>query len=312
LLSLGRRLRAAAALALFVAGGGFAALAAGTLVTINSHSAYPEGAFVEDGVLYYTEMGNDRVMRWDGTANHVVWQRPGCYPTGIARGGSPDELIILCHREGALLRIGLDGETRAVIDTDENGRHFVTPNAVTNDARGGIYFSSSGDFAPTAKAKGAVLYLDATGRLRRLAEKIHYSNGVALSHDGRTLFVSEHLSRNVLAFDVAGDGSLSGRRIFVKLDDLEAADPGRGWEVGPDGLAVDRDDNLYLAEYGAGHLLIVDRDGKLLATVDVPEPYITSVAFSPDQATLYITAPANMWATGGQVYAVANPVRQGD
>ncbi len=305
-----RRLGLASA-ALLVAGGAVAALAAGDLVAINPDSAYPEGAFVEDGTLYYTEMGNDRVMRWDGTANRVVWQRRGCYPTGIARGG-PYELIILCHREGALARIGLDGETRAVIDTDENGRHFVTPNAVTNDARGGIYFSSSGDFAPKAKAKGAVLYLDAAGHLRRLAEHIHYSNGVALSHDGRTLFVSEHLSRNVLAFDVAKDGTLSRRRIFVKLDDLEAADPHRGWEVGPDGLAVDRDDNLYLAEYGAGHLLIVDRNGKLLATVDVPEPYITSVAFSPDQTTLYITAPANLWPTGGQVYAVANPVPQAD
>lgn len=308
---LDRRLRTAAAVALLVAGGGIAALAGGDLVTINPDSAYPEGAFVEDGTLYYTEMGNDRVMRWDGAANHVVWQRRGCYPTGIARGG-PYALIILCHREGALVRIGLDGETRAVIDTDENGRHFVTPNAVTNDARGGVYFSSSGDFAPKAKAKGAVLYLDAAGRLRCLAEHIHYSNGVALSHDGRTLFVSEHLSRNVLAFDVGDDGSLSGRRIFVKLDDLEAADPKRGWEVGPDGLAVDRDGNLYIAEYGAGHLLIVDPQGKLLAAVDVPEPYITSVAFSPDQATLYITAPANLWATGGQVYAAANPVRQGD
>jgi hypothetical protein len=40
----------------------------------------------------------------------------------------------------------------------------------------------------------------------------------------------------------------------------------------------------------------------------VPEPYITSVAFSDDQSRLYITAPANMWATGGAVYSVANPI----
>ncbi len=157
-----------------------------------------------------------------------------------------------------------------------------------------------------------MLYLDRDGGLRRVAGGIHYANGVALSSDGRTLFVSEHLSRNVLAFDVADDGSLSGRRIFLKLDDIDGPDDGRSWEVGPDGLAVDRDDNLYIAEYGAGHLLIVDGKAKLRATIPVPEAYVTSMAFSADQSVLYITAPNSIFATGGKVYSIANPVLQPD
>ncbi len=303
------RLLAAAAVALLISAG--PGVAADAPVPINPDSAYPEGAFFQDGIFYYTEMGNDRVMRWDGTANQVVWSRDGCGPTAIARAGA-NALYILCHLQGVVARIGLDGETLGLIDADENGQSFVTPNAATNDAKGGMYFSSSGTFAPRAKAKGAVLYLDAGGRLRRLAEGIHYSNGVALSSDGRTLFVSEHLSRNVLAYDVAADGSLSNRRIFVRLDDLVGADPSRSWEVGPDGLQVDRDDNLYIAEYGAGHLLIVGPDGKLRATVEVPERYITSVAFSNDQTRLYITAPASTLPVAGAVYSVANPIRQAD
>ena len=135
---------------------------------------------------------------------------------------------------------------------------------------------------------------------------------MALTADGKRLYVSEHLARRVLAFDVAADGTLSGRAIFVRLDDLEGADPGRIWEAGPDGLAVDHAGNLYIAEYGAGHLLIVDGKAKLRATIPVPEAYVTSMAFSADQSVLYITAPDSIFATGGKVYSIANPVLQPD
>jgi sugar lactone lactonase YvrE len=197
-----------------------------------------------------------------------------------------------------------------VFDTDRNGRRF-NPNASVADGKGGVYVSSSGAFSPAAPATGAVLYLDRARQLVRVAEGIHYANGVAVTQDGATLYVSEHLKRQVLAFDVAGDGSLSGKRVFVRLDDLEAVDPDRGWEWGPDGLAVDREGNVYIAEYGAGHLLIVGPDATLKATIDVPEPYITAPALSPDETRLYITAPASLYdpTLPGGVYETANPLR---
>ncbi len=90
-----------------------------------------------------------------------------------------------------------------MIDRDEDGRAFSNPNAAVSDGKGGIYFSSSGSFAPGARATGAVLHVDASGRVRRLAEGIHYANGVAVTPDGKILYVSEHLGRRVLAFDIA-------------------------------------------------------------------------------------------------------------
>ena len=275
-------------------------------VTLNDASPYPEGPLARDGGVYYAEMGSDRVLFSDGARTLPLWSARGCGPTSIANYRSG--FVVLCHRAGALAVISRTGETRAVILEDVNGRRFVTPNASTTDARGGVYFSSSGDFAPGGSRTGAVLYLDDDGRLRRVAEAIHYSNGVALSPDGGTLYVSEHLSRNVLAYAVAPDGSLSGRRVHFSLDDLVGADPSRRWDVGPDGLAVDDRGNLYVAEYGAGRLLIVSPDIELVATVEVSEKYVTAPALSPDGATLFVTAPsARDPKKNGKVYAIDNP-----
>jgi gluconolactonase len=293
------------------AGGAWAA--ANGLTVVNPRSAYPEGPVVVGGAVYYAEMGADRVMRWDGEANVPVWSRAGCWPTSVARGAG-DTLLVLCHREDAVVRITPAGETLGVVDRDNAGRRFVNPNASVNDARGGVYFSASGDFAPNAPATGAVLYLDRDGRLIRVAEGIRYANGVALAPDGATLYVSEHLGRRVLAYDVAPDGALSGGRVFLVLDDAVGPDPGRGWEVGPDGLAVDRHGNLYIAEYGGGRLIIVDTAGRLIATVATPEPYVTAVALIEDERRLFVTAPlslVNPVAEGG-VYVVENPAYRAD
>jgi sugar lactone lactonase YvrE len=276
--------------------------------TINPKALYPEGPLVDGELLYYAEMGGDRVMRWDGAENHVVWLRNGCGPTSVSQAGG-GALNVLCHREEALVRISPSGETLKIIDRDESGLTFRTPNASVNDGKGGVYFSSSGSFSPNAASEGAVLYLDRNDRLRRVAEGIHYPNGVALSPNGKTLYVSEHLSRNILAFDVAEDGTLSDREIFVALDDLVGVEAEQSWECGPDGLAVDRQGNLFVAEYGAGRFLAIDPGGALLEAVAVPEPYITGVALSPDEERIFITAPiSRMVPFNGTVTSMVNPL----
>jgi sugar lactone lactonase YvrE len=285
-----------------------AAVAGEEPVVINPSAPYPEGPVVAGKDVYYAEMGGDRVMRWDGKANSTVWTRKGCGPTSVARGEG-DALVVLCHIEARIAIITPAGKTVQIIDRDSAGQPFVDPNASINDARGGVYISSSGTFSPSAPSEGAVLYLDAKGGLRRMAEGIHYSNGVALSPDGKVLFVSEHLSRQILAYDVAADGSLSGKRVFLKLDDVVGPDPDRTWEVGPDGLSMDHAGNLYMAEYGGGRVIIVDRMAKLVAIIPFPEQYTTAPVLIDGERRLFVTAPVSLFdpTEPGKVYSVANP-----
>jgi len=293
--------------ALVVAGA--AAAAEPDSVVINPQSPYPEGPVVAGNDIYYAEMGDDRVMRWDGQANASVWSRPGCGPTSVARGEG-GTLVVLCDQEQVLVRITPAGQTVAVINADGAGHPFLAPNASINDAKGGIYWSASGLFSPRSPAQGAVLYLDKDGGLWRLAEGIHYSNGVALSPDGKVLYVSEHLSRRILAYDVAADGSLSGTRVFLRLDDIVGKDPKRDWDVGPDGLAMDHAGNLYIAEYGGGRLIIVDKSARLKATIAFPEQYVTAPVLIDGEKRIFVTAPVSFVNPHafGKVYSVANPV----
>lgn len=278
-------------------------------IVINPRSAYPEGPTTAGGAIYYAEMGDDRVMRWNGTVNAPVWSREGCGPTSVARGAN-DTLVILCDREQVLVRITRDGRNVEVIDHDDSGREFLTPNASVNDAHGGIFWSASGLFSPTAPIAGAVMYLDKAGHLRRVAEGIHYSNGVALSPDGKILYVSEHLSRRILAYDVGDNGALSGTRVFLNLDDVVGKDPTRDWDVGPDGLAMDHAGNLYIAEYGGGRLIVVDRHAKLEATISFAEKYVTAPLLIDDERRIFVTAPVSFDdpQAYGEVYSVVNPL----
>ncbi|HVY21492.1 MAG TPA: SMP-30/gluconolactonase/LRE family protein [Bauldia sp.] len=277
-------------------------------IVINPKSAYPEGPAVAHGAIYYAEMGDDRVMRWNGTDNAPVWSREGCGPTSVARGTN-DTLVILCDREQVLVRITRDGKTVEVISRDKNGREFLTPNASINDASGGIFWSASGLFSPTAKAEGAVMYLAPDGTLRRVAEGIHYSNGVALSPDGKLLYVSEHLSRRILAYDVGANGALSGTRVFLNLDDV-VGKAEHDWDVGPDGLAMDHLGNLYIAEYGGGRLIVVDSHAKLEATISFAEKYVTAPLLIDGERRIFVTAPVSFEdpQAYGEVYSVVNPL----
>lgn len=251
-------------------------------------------------------------MVWQPGGNRAVWRQRGCGPTSLAPapGGG---LFVLCHLGHSIVRISAAGETLGAIDNGPDGGELRHPNDSVADAAGGVYVSTSGDFDLAAPARGAVLYVAPDGGLRRVADGLRYANGLAITPDGAALLVSEHLARRILRFPIGPEGALGPPRVFVRLDDLAppSADPDP--LAGPDGLAVDRRGNVYIAEYGAGRVLIVDAGGALLDLVALPERYVTNLSFGADETTLFVTAPASNRVSPyrGRVYRLANPLRPG-
>ena len=262
--------------------------------TVLAKANYPEGPLWHHLRLYYGEMVRDRVMvSLDLRTTSTFWEMPGCGPVSIAPYRQ-QELLVLCHLAHKVVRVSTSGTTLGVIDRDSGGHPIVHPNGSTADAKGGVYFTASGDFHPSAPATGAVLLLDSGGKLRRLADGIRYANGIALDVKHRRVLVSEHLNRRVLAFPLMSDGSLGNRTVFF---DFSAIQHRPRFQLdalaGPDGLEVDDIGRLIIAEYGAGRIHLVSPNGAWLGTLDGLRRYVTDMTLLPGGQAAITQTEAN-------------------
>ena len=126
---------------------------------------------------------------------------------------------------------------------------------------------------------GQIWKIDRAGKVTRVAADMGTTNGVEVSPDGKTLYVNESVQRNVWAFDIAADGSLSGKRLVKKFDDH-----------GFDGMRCDVDGNLYITRYGKGTVAILSPKGEILKEIDVLGEAPSNLCFGgPDGRTVYVT-----------------------
>ena len=248
---------------------------------------YPEGPTVSGGALYWAEMPNDRVRRHKDGHTTTVWQQPGCGPTSIkgdARGG----FWILCHLGNRVLRV--DGNFKALtrLEEDGSGRALSSPNDAFADRRGQLYFTSSGIFSLQAPAEGAIYFIDLQDRVQRIAGGLRYANGIHLDEKRARLFVSEHLQRRVLVADVAAAGKIGQFRVFFDLNAPPLLRPQYPL-AGPDGLLIDRAGAIYIAEYGAGRVLVVSAQGNLQRAIAVPMRFVTNFAYWAERDQIVVT-----------------------
>jgi gluconolactonase len=106
-------------------------------------------------------------------------------------------------------------------------------------------------------------------------------NGIALSQDGRTLYVSNADTQTVHVFDLdrAGEAS-NGRVAIAKIAGV------------PAGVRVDDDGNIYVA---AEQVFIYSPAGELLRTLRLPETPSNLAWGDPDFGTLYVTARTSVY-----------------
>jgi len=246
---------------------------------LKEQAYYPEGPAVVGGALYWAEMTLHRIRRHKDGKTTTMWEEPGCGPTSIkpdGRGG----FWILCHLAHMVLRV--DGNFRLVkrLETDGVGRRLAYPNDATVDRRGQLYFTSSGVFSLSAPSQGAVYFVDLQDQPHRVAEGLRYANGIRIDEKRSRLYVSEHLARRVLVMSVAGPGEVGAPSVFFDLASLPPAAVAYPL-AGPDGILLDDQGRLYVAEYGAGRVMLISSEGKLQRLIPVPMQFVTNFAALP-------------------------------
>ena len=267
---------------------------------IDGDAKFPEGPFVENGILYYAQYGASQIDTWDGSVHRVLWQEAGSGANAVQRFG--DGFIVAAYDAGKIVLLDAKGKTKREVGEDEAGDPLVGPNDIALDGHGGAYVSLSGPWE-SAPIVGKVAHVTPDGRVKILAENIHYANGLVLSEDGATLFVNESEAGRVIKFAVGPDGRLTDRRLFVRLTDL-----GEPVNAYPDGIKLGPDGNLYVGLFSASRILVITLSGRLVRKIEVPSAAAPNLAFSGDGKTIYVTAVDDTKNAPyhGKVYALKN------
>lgn len=271
----------------------FAALGAqAEEVTLVSDVLGPEGPLYVDGSLYYVAWTSSTLSKWDGKSSIVLNALPGCSHNGLAFTKQRTFLVACTDAHGAILELDMAGKQLHRWDADEKGRPFAGGiNDVVVTGNGGVYATVFGPYEgePTAVV-GKILYL-APGSLNwvEVADDLNYANGIGISPDQKTLYVSETVGNCILKFRVNDDGSLADRANFALLNVLTPNKNESSW-LGPDSMKIDAKGNLYVAQWFGGKVLKIAPDGRLLHVFRIAAgDGTTNVAFGPDGKDLYVT-----------------------
>jgi sugar lactone lactonase YvrE len=265
-------MRAAACFALLLS----ASAAVAQQPAVVASGAYPEGLLWHNGRMLFTEMGADRVSVIESGSTREFWRSAGCGPTSIAPFG-PNAFLVNCHLGREVVEVSAAGVTGRRFRA-ANGTPLQDPNASAGDGQGGVFFSDSGQFSTLAPSTGKVFHLSAMGVMTEVVGQLRYANGVNFDPDTRTLYVSEHLARRVLALTLDRRNQVSARRVFFDFSSHPATREHSYPLAGPDGIAL-RPGYLVVAEYGEGRVHVLDREGQHKVTLKVSMQFVDTVAW---------------------------------
>ena len=191
---------------------------------------------------------------------------------------------VICGGRGGI--IALDPATGRSIDilTEIEGQPIIAVNDMEADGRGGL-FAGTIDFVSIMEkgedpSPGVFFHLSAAGEVTVLRRDVFASNGIAFSPCGQFLYHSE-TSRGIWRYPLGANGLPEPGQLLVE-------------EEAADGLACDRDGNLWLACWSTGRLNQYSADGTALQALTFPAPHVVSLAFgSNDPNSLYIATGGN-------------------
>jgi sugar lactone lactonase YvrE len=250
--------------------------------TLLGGRAFLEGPRWHDGALWVSDMHAQEVLRVasDGTVE-VVAHVAGD-PSGL--GWLPDgEMLIVSMRDRRLLRLDASGELTVAADCSRAAPYEI--NDMVVDASGHAFISQFGfDFHGGAPyATSPLLRVDPDGSVHEIGDRLRMANGLVITNDGQTLVVAESTGKDLVGFDLAGDGTLANARVWAELPDY------------PDGICIDGEDGIWIASPVGDRFVRVVEGGGVTAVVDVPGRHAIACALGGDDGrTLFLcTSPTH-------------------
>lgn len=282
--------------------------------TLWNEGAFTEGvAVAPDGAMFFSDIPSDdspgRIYRFDpATRQTTTFCRDSAKSNGLMfdRHG---RLIACCganHGGQCLAEITPDGQVRPLVDTYQD-RKFNAPNDLVIHPDGSVYFSDPRYLGPEPMEidhMSVYRYNPADGAVTRVTRDITKPNGLAISPDGKTLYVAETDNRTLNvghpppagakprmtlnAFPIKADGALGPKQVLVNFGD----------ELGIDGMTVDVEGHIYAAVRAPSRfgIRVYQPDGTEIAYIPTPDlPTNCDFGTGDEASTLYITAGTGLY-----------------
>lgn len=247
-----------------------------------------EGPVWTGDALLFSEIGSgsnpppSRINRFvpGGTIERGVIENTGSNGLALDAAGN---LIAATHDVGAISAFAAGSAARSAVGAQTfNGQRFNSPNDVVVRNDGNVYFTDPTSQAP-GNPQGAtrVYRLSPAGEASIVDDTIGGPNGVTLSPDGNTLYVTG--AGRFVRYALDEDGTPSAGTDIQLQEPLET----------PDGMAVDCAGNVYTTEHNLRRIRVFDPEGNELGRLDGTSSFergITNLAFGgPDRRTLFVT-----------------------
>jgi sugar lactone lactonase YvrE len=222
-----------------------------------------------DGRLYFSDFYTQRVLAvaLDGTVETIA-EVPG-RPSGL--GFLPDgRMLIVSMRDRRILRRELDSSL-----VEHANLSSLAPwhlNDMLVDHQGRAWVGNFGfDLMGSAKVTTTnLICVEPEGRTRVAADGLGFPNGMVLTPDGSTLIVAETFMNRISAFNVSCDG-LGERQTWASFGDPPIADGVdevlSQVDVAPDGICLDAEGAIWVADAKEGRLIRVAEGGKVLEEI---------------------------------------------
>lgn len=273
---------------------------------------------ISDGTVLFSEPGAGRIHRLDPRTNDVsVLVADSNESHGISED-SQGRLITAQAWDGST-RIGVIHPAAVATTLSDNfdGRPYSRPNDLIVARNGGVYFTDPGLTAQQAAAlvkrlgkplaprlPAAVYYIPPGGRAVRIEDRMIRPNGIQLSRDEKTLYISDSNGAEIIAWEIQPDGLVRNRRTLGTLTGRSNRDNGLGGvKTFADGMTIDNDGRLYVTT--GGGVEVLSPEGRHLGTIPVrcPPGDCQNLAFGgPNRQTLYV-------AGAGSLYRIAMMAR---
>ncbi|RXG31917.1 SMP-30/gluconolactonase/LRE family protein [Leeuwenhoekiella marinoflava] len=242
--------------------------------------SFTEGPAADaEGHVYFTDQPNDRIYKWDAQEGTLsVFMESAGRANGLYFDHDGN-LLAAADNKSELWKITTD-KTVQVLLTDFEGKRFNGPNDIWIAPDETIYFTDpyyQRDYWQRSEKDidaERVYALSTNGTVRIAATDFVKPNGIIGTPDGKTLYVADIGADKTYAFDIAKNGDLTNKRLFVKQ--------------GSDGMTVDSRGNVYLTGKG---VTIYDPKGLELQHIPIDKDWTANVTFGgKDRKTLFITA----------------------